>query len=65
MQLNKKFMVTAALMAGMTFIGLTSMQQSQPHEEMKAVNLKVLPKNLTHEQLEGIADEWALVRRAL
>ena len=41
------------------------MQQSQPHNEMKAVNLKVLPKNLTHEQLEGIADEWALVRRAL
>lgn len=60
MQLNKKFLATAVLLSAVTIIGLTSMQQPQLQEEdIKAVNLKVLPKNLTHKQLDGIMDEWA------
>lgn len=58
MLINKKLLVTVGLLSGVTFIGLTSMQQQQ-QEDMKAVNLKVLPKNLTHQQLENIMGEWA------
>ncbi len=59
MLFNKKLIITVGLLSAVTFVGLTSMQQPQQQEDMKAVNLKVLPKNLTHKQLDGVMDEWA------
>src|SRR5579862_7484166 len=54
MLINRKIIVTLGLSSIVTFVALTSMA---PDPEYK--NLKVLPKNLTHEQLGKVMDEWA------
>jgi hypothetical protein len=59
MHVNKKLITVTGLLSFVAFIGLTSMQQGQQQQEMKAQNLKVLPKNLTHQQLDHVMDEWA------
>lgn len=55
MLLNKKMIVTLGLASVVAMAGLTSMAPDKPEYK----NLKVLPKNLTHQQLGGIMDEWA------
>ncbi len=57
MLINRKIIIMLGLLSGVTFVSLTSMQQ--PEEDKKAVNLKVLPKNLTDKQLDGVMDEWS------
>lgn len=52
---NKKFFITMGLTSLIIFGALASM----PPEPPKAKNLKVLPKNLTHKQLDHIMDGWA------
>jgi hypothetical protein len=56
MLINKKIATIICLLAVVTFSAMTSMR-SDDHPEYK--NLKVLPKNLTHEQLGGIMHDWA------
>lgn len=55
--INKKLLATLALSSVVVFTAMTSTQPAQP--EMKAKNLKVLPKDISHEQLDHIMDEWA------
>jgi hypothetical protein len=54
MRFNKKVIITFSLASIVTFVALTSMAPDKPEYK----NLKVLPKNLTHEQLGNIMGEW-------
>jgi hypothetical protein len=53
--INKKFFITMGLTSLIVFGALASM----PPEPQKAKNLKVLPKNMTHKQIDAVMDEWA------
>jgi cytochrome c556 len=55
MHLNRKFLVLAALAAAVT-AGAAFTAPAPP--EGRAKNLKVLPKNISHEQLDKIMDEF-------
>lgn len=52
--INKKLFITMGLSGLIVFGALASM----PPEPEKAKNLKVLPKNLTHDQIEGVMRQW-------
>ncbi|GAB3926453.1 c-type cytochrome [Mucilaginibacter myungsuensis] len=52
--INKKLFITMGLSSLIVFGALASM----PPEPEKAKNLKVLPKNLTHDQIETIMRKW-------
>ena len=54
MLLNRKIVATLGLSSIVTLIALTSMA---PDREYK--NLKVLPKDITHEQLGHVMSEWS------
>jgi hypothetical protein len=55
--INRKLMVTAGLFGVMALgIAATMPQQGPPP---KAQNLKVLPKNISHRDLDRIMDGWA------
>lgn len=56
MPINKKLITVTCLSAVITFAALTSMRADDDHGFK---NLKVLPKNLTHQQLSGIMHDWA------
>lgn len=43
---------------GLTSLIIFGALASMPPEPEKAKNLKVLPKNLTHKQLDHIMDQW-------
>src|SRR5471030_671381 len=55
MILNKKIIAMLGLASIVTVVALTSMAPDEPGFK----NLKVLPKNLTPRQLDGVMDEWA------
>jgi hypothetical protein len=55
MFLNKKIIALLGLASVVTVVALTSMAPDDPGYK----NLKVLPKNLTHQQLGAVMDEWA------
>jgi len=55
MILNKKIIAMLGLVSIVTVVALTSMAPDEPGFK----NLKVLPKNLTPRQLDGVMDEWA------
>src|ERR1700761_5464162 len=62
MHINKRILTAVCLISGMIFLAsmtLIQQQQQQQQEEFKPVNLKVLPKNITHKQLETIMGHWA------
>jgi len=52
----KKLIVIVSLLSVVVFITTTAMQQQQQQEGFK--NLKVLPKNIGHEELGKVMDEW-------
>ena len=54
MIINKKVFITFGLTGLIIFGALASM----PPEPEKAKNLKVLPKNITHDQLEKVMRQW-------
>jgi hypothetical protein len=56
MLINKKILVTLCLSSVVTLVALTSMK---PDDDKGYKNLKVLPKNLTHEQLGKVMHEWS------
>lgn len=56
MLINKKILVTLSLSSVVAIVALTSMK---PQEDAGYKNLKVLPKNLTHEQLGKIMHDWS------
>lgn len=53
--INKKLAITLSLTGLVIYGSLAAM----PPEPEKAKNLKVLPKNLTHKQIDHIMDEWS------
>jgi hypothetical protein len=54
MLLNRKIIAMLGLSSVVTLVALTSMAPDKPGYK----NLKVLPKNLTHQQLGKVMDEW-------
>jgi hypothetical protein len=57
--INKKLLVTLGLSSVVVLSAMTAIQPGPPQPEMKAQNLKVLPKNLTNKQLDHIMDDWS------
>lgn len=55
MVINKKILVTLCLSSVVTIVALTSMKS----EDKEFKNLKVLPKNITKEQLGKVMHEWS------
>lgn len=55
MLINKKLLVTLCLSSVVTVVAFTSMKADDPGYK----NLKVLPKNLTHEQLGKVMHDWS------
>jgi hypothetical protein len=55
MLINRKIIITLGLFAIVSLVALTSMTPKNPEYK----NLKVLPKNITHEQLGNVMGEWA------
>lgn len=58
MLLNKKILLPAFMLAGTILLASMTFVQA-PQEEVKNINLKVLPKKLTHKQVETIMGQWA------
>jgi hypothetical protein len=56
MPFNKKLMMITCLLAVVVFSALTSMDPDHDHHFS---NLKVLPKNIPHEVLHQVMDDWA------
>lgn len=53
--INKKILVTLGLSSVVTIVALTSMKADEPGFK----NLKVLPKNISHEQLDKVMHGWS------
>src|ERR1700761_5961546 len=58
MFINKKLVATLGLASVVSIGALTSMKPQQQQEE-GFKNLKVLPKHITHQQLENVMHEWS------
>jgi hypothetical protein len=56
MRFNKKITTIVCLLAVVIFSALTSMSADEHHGPK---NLKVLPKNIPHEVLHKVMDEWS------
>ncbi|MVN91030.1 c-type cytochrome [Mucilaginibacter aquatilis] len=59
MTIKKNFVVALGMLASVVFISTTAMQTEKVQDEKKFKNLKVLPKNISEKQLDGVMDEWA------
>jgi hypothetical protein len=63
MLINKKIITISCLCAVVAFSALTSMRADNnghdDHDHMAPKNLKVLPKNIPHEVLHQVMDEWS------
>jgi len=57
MLVNKKLLVTLGLMSVVAIGSMTSMTINKP-EEPQWKNLKVLPKNISKDQLHEVMEEW-------
>lgn len=56
MLINKKLLVTLCLSSVVTVVALTSMKSA----EREYKNLKVLPKDISHEQLGKVMHDWSV-----
>lgn len=56
MRISRHALVTAGLLSAVCFM---AMAPATPQDEPKFNNLKVLPKNITDEQLHAVMDNWA------
>jgi hypothetical protein len=60
MRLNKKLLVPIALLSGVILLAsMTLIQQPSKEDDEKAVNLKVLPKHISHKDLDKVMGQWA------
>ncbi|MDB4927089.1 c-type cytochrome [Mucilaginibacter sp.] len=60
MRFNPKLLIPVCLLSGaMLLASMTLIQQAPKEENEKAVNLKVLPKNISHKDLDRIMGQWA------
>lgn len=60
MTISKKFIISAGLFASIAISVAASLPPQQQQEEPKAQNLKVLPKNISHKDLDRIMGAWAV-----
>jgi hypothetical protein len=58
MNINKKILFIACLLSGVVVLASMTLIQ-QEREEPKPTNLKVLPKNISHKDLERVMGNWA------
>lgn len=57
MRFNKKILYTITLLGLITIVSSATMPQKQEEPKVfKAKNLKVLPKNITHDELDSVMD---------
>ncbi len=54
---HKKTLIITCLSAAVILVATTAMKTPQP-QEPEYKNLKVLPKNITHDELGKVMDEW-------
>jgi hypothetical protein len=59
MLINKKITTIICIAAVVTFSALTSMQADHDDHHEGPANLKVLPKNIPHEALHQVMDDWS------
>jgi Photosynthetic reaction centre cytochrome C subunit. len=64
MHFNKNLLIPVLLISGVISLASMTMINQQPEPQQQRVeppvtNLKVLPKKLTHKQVEHIMDNWA------
>jgi hypothetical protein len=61
MRFNKKLLIPICLLSGVILLAsMTLIQQQTPkQDDEKAVNLKVLPKHISHKDLEKVMGQWA------
>jgi cytochrome c553 len=58
MLLHKKFIVTVSLLSAVVFVATTAMKSSNVADEPAFKNLKVLPKNISKDDLEKVMHTW-------
>ncbi|MDB5032127.1 c-type cytochrome [Mucilaginibacter sp.] len=59
MRFNPKLLIPVCLLSGAMLLASMTLIQQAPKEDEKAVNLKVLPKNISHKDLDRIMGQWA------
>jgi hypothetical protein len=60
MHFNKKLLIPIGLFCGVILLAsMTLIQQTPKEDDEKAVNLKVLPKKISHKDLDKIMGQWA------
>jgi len=59
MLINKKIIAITCVLAVITFSALTSMKAAHDDDHPGFKNLKVLPKNIPHEALHKVMDDWS------
>lgn len=58
MLISKKTFITIGLLAVVAGTSMMSFKTEAPTEEKKFKNLKVLPKNITEDQMHDVMEEW-------
>lgn len=58
MLLHKKFFITVSLLSAVVFVATTAMKSSTVADEPAFKNLKVLPKNISKDDLEKVMHSW-------
>lgn len=56
---HKKTLIVTCLLAVIIFVATTAMQTPPQQEEQGYKNLKVLPKNITHDELGKVMHDWS------
>jgi len=56
---HKKTLIVTCLSAVIIFVATTAMQTPAQQEEQGFKNLKVLPKNITHDEMEKVMHDWS------
>lgn len=58
MFINKKAFITIGLFSTVVLTSMITLKQEKPAEEKLFKNLKVLPKNITKDQMHEVMEEW-------
>lgn len=58
MLISKKTFITIGLLLIVVLTSMVTLKQEKPAEEKLFKNLKVLPKNITKDQLHDVMEEW-------
>jgi hypothetical protein len=59
MRFNPKLLIPIGLFSVVILLASMTLIQQAPKEDEKAVNLKVLPKHISHKDLDRIMGQWA------